>query len=158
MPKDCGLSIEAGRLNGVVYRGAQKKYVLAVTVNAGTLKGPAGERSYTGRWVSEAEFAKQNPKPKTDYPCWRNNGSGAGGETSAKLVGNPSQIRVLWKREELIPPGYHEGINFPSPCGIQSGHCSPPTRRTSIKTQGRQQPPEEHGGRRADADHHPRFP
>jgi outer membrane protein assembly factor BamB len=125
LPKDCGLSIEAGKLNGVVYRGAQQKYVLAGTVNAGTFKGPAGEGSYTGRLVGEAEFAKQNPKPKADYPCWRNDGSGTGGETGAKLVSDSGQIRVLWKSEELIPPGYHEGINFPSPCGIQSGHCSP---------------------------------
>jgi outer membrane protein assembly factor BamB len=60
------------------------------------------------------------------YPCWRNDGSGVGFETGSELVSDPSQAKIVWKSEELVPCGYHEGINLGTrPCGVQTGHASP---------------------------------
>jgi outer membrane protein assembly factor BamB len=147
VPADCGLVLESGRLKGAVYRGVGEKYVLDAAVNGGTVSGtyqsetcearkgratgaaqsgPKG--TLKGRILGEAELKKELPAlpEKAAYPCWRNTGSGLGFETGAQLVSDPSKVRVLWKSEDLIPPGYHEGINFGTkPCGIQSGHASP---------------------------------
>jgi len=90
------------------------------------IPGPRG--AVKGTILNETELKSRLPPvpPAAQYPCWRNKGDGIGFETGARLVTDLSQVRVIWKSEELIPPGYHEGINFgTAPCGIQAGHASP---------------------------------
>jgi len=155
VPPDAGLTQKGSTLTGAVYRGLGEKYVLDMKVDGKTITGtyrsetydardlrsfykgktskapqptPGPQGAVRGKTLSEAELKAQLPPvpPEAQYPCWRNKGDGVGFETGAALITDLSQARVLWKSEELIPPGYHEGINFgTNPCGIQSGHASP---------------------------------
>jgi outer membrane protein assembly factor BamB len=108
-----------------------RSYVIAATLRgatiAGTWNGPTGKGDLTGKVLSEADLRlpANALDPKANYPCWRNTGNGVGYDTGQKLISDLSQARVVWKGEDLIPPPYHEGINFGgTPVGIQSGHAS----------------------------------
>lgn len=81
----------------------------------------------TGAVLDEAALKKVLPpvSATADYPCWRNDGSGSGPASDHELVRDPSQARLLWKSEALIPAGYYEGSNIGKICDIQSGHASP---------------------------------
>jgi outer membrane protein assembly factor BamB len=129
---DQPLTLKDGKLSGSVFLGTAKRYDITATVKdnaiTGAFEGTAGKGTLTGKVLSEADLRiAENILPaKAAYPCWRNDGSGVGYETGAKLVTDLSQARIAWKSECLVTPPYHEGINFGSkPCALQGGHASP---------------------------------